>query len=60
MTFFRDAHVEARLKQIEAAQKLSSSGGVNRAKALPSKKRSEIASKASKARWNKNLQANAC
>lgn len=56
MGFFSFPHTEAKLKKIEAAKKLSSTGGEHRAQNLSAMERSAIASHAAKARWN-NLQA---
>jgi hypothetical protein len=58
VSVYGEGHYEKRLKEIQAAQKLSKAGGKARAEVLSSKRKSEIASTAAKARW-KNLQANA-
>lgn len=48
---FSNPRVEGRLKKIEAAKVFTSTGGKNRAMSLSPEKRSEIASKAAKTRW---------
>lgn len=50
-SFFSDPVVERKLLRLEAAQRLSKEGGKHRALKLSPERRSEIASKASKARW---------
>lgn len=53
--FYTNSMHSEQLKKIKAAKVLSKAGGEGRAKALSPKRRAEIASKAAKARWNKNL-----
>lgn len=57
MNLFSDSRIENKLRRIEAAQKLSQTGGKHRADSLPKHHRVRIAKKAAQARWNKNLQA---
>lgn len=53
MSLYSNPHVEERLKIMEAAQHFSKTGGEARAKKLSPKRRSDIASKAAKTRWEK-------